>query len=540
MSGTITARRFRGTAVLMLALGCLAGASASAARAETFVVNSTADLPVAKQGEHLCITAADTCTLRAAVMEADIDGGTNTIVIPAGYFRLTIPPSTEAGFAGPSDAGNGALAIEDGTLNIVGAGARRTIVDGNHLDRIFAIGNTATVSISDLELTGGDSTGGGSSKEIDMGGAIYNTGALTLDRVAVVGNHADGGGGIFSVPGSYITIDHSLIANNTAYEAGGIRFDGGGELIDSTVTGNTLEPLPNQSYAQNPKLAVTLADELSGYGGGIDFRGGNNLDIVNSTITDNHALKGGGGLNSAQSYAAASSATSIGITLLLNTIIAGNTSSAGGQECNVEDNIIQSEGHNLASDGSCFLSGSGDLPNRNPLLGPLAFNGGPTETQALLTGSPAINAGAGEGCPQDDQRGVARPRSSCSIGAYQYVPPVPPTSAAPFSRQVHRKIERRRTHREAHRVKSAASRGKPAPLLAVGQDSGRNENLVARHVPAGEDHRVDGLRIAHVDCRVLGQHDCIGAVAGLDRPDGMEAEGLVEVGRGGRQRLSRG
>src|SRR6202035_878193 len=325
MSKTSAVRRLRGVAVLV-GLGCVAGASAQVAQAETFVVNSTADLPVAKLGEHVCITRADTCTLRAAVMEANIDGGRNKIVLPAGHYRLTIPPSTEAGFAGPSDASSGDLAIEAGTLTIVGAGARHTIVDGNHLDRIFSIGNTATVTIRDTTLTGGDSTGRGTSKEIDMGGAIYNTGTLTLDRVAVVGNHADGGGGIFSVPGSYITINQSLIAHNSAYEAGGIRFDGGGELIDSTVTDNRLEPLPKKSYAHDPKLAVTLANELSGYGGGIDFPGGNNLDIVNSTITDNHAIKGGGGLNSAQSYAAATSATSPGITLLLNTIVANNTS----------------------------------------------------------------------------------------------------------------------------------------------------------------------------------------------------------------------
>lgn len=421
MSKTSAVRRLRGVAVLV-GLGCVAGASAQIAQAETFVVNSTADLPVAKIGEHVCITRADTCTLRAAVMEANIDGGKNKIVLPAGHYRLTIPPSTEAGFAGPSNASSGDLAIEDGTLTIVGAGARHTIVDGNHLDRIFSIGNTATVTIRDMTLTGGDSTGRGTSKEIDMGGAIYNTGTLTLDRVAVVGNHADGGGGIFSVPGSYITINQSLIAHNSAYEAGGIRFDGGGELIDSTVTDNRLEPLPKKSYAHDPKLAITLANELSGYGGGIDFRGGNNLDIVNSTITDNHAIKGGGGLNSAQSYAAATSATSPGITLLLNTIIANNTSSAGGNNCNVEENIIESEGHNLASDGSCFLTAPGDLPNHNPLLGALAFNGGATQTEALLTGSPAIGAGATQGCPRHDQRGVTRPGGSCSIGAYQYVP----------------------------------------------------------------------------------------------------------------------
>jgi hypothetical protein len=425
---------------------CFAGAGAQAAQAEVFVVNSTADVPVAKLGEHVCVSTADTCTLRAAVQEADIDGGTNTIIVPAGDYKLTIPPATEAGFVGPTLASSGGLDIPDGTLTIVGAGARKTTIDGNHLDRVFAIDAPAVVSISDMTITGGDSTGGGTSKEIDMGGGIYNTGTLTLNHVAVVDNHADGGGGIFSIPGSYITIENSLIADNTAYEAGGIRFDGGGELINSTVTGNTLLPVPDESYVQDPKLAVTLADELSGYGGGIDFRGGNNLDIINSTITDNHAIKGGGGLNSAQSYAAASSATSIGITLLLNTIIADNTSTAGGEQCNVEDNIIQSEGHNLASDDSCFLTAPGDLPNHDPLLGPLAYNGGPTETEALLAGSPAIGSGATQGCPQYDQRGVARPQGACDIGAYQYVSSSTNNARAHTEQRRKRHARRRRVH----------------------------------------------------------------------------------------------
>jgi hypothetical protein len=447
------AGRLRGAALVVSGVVCLAGAQA--AQAETFVVNSTADVPVAKLDEHVCVSTADTCTLRAAVQEADIDGGTNTIIVPPGDYKLTIPPTTEAGFVGPSLDSGGGLDIPDGTLTIIGAGARKTTIDGNHLDRVFAIDAPAVVSISDMTITGGDSTGGGTSKEIDMGGGIYNTGTLTLNHVAVVGNHADGGGGIFSIPGSYITIENSLIADNTAYEAGGIRFDGGGELINSTVTDNTLLPVPEESYLQDPKLAITLANELSGYGGGLDFRGGNNLDIINSTITDNHAIKGGGGLNSAQSYAAATSATTIGITLLLNTIIADNTSTAGGQQCNVEDNIIQSEGHNLASDGSCFLTAPGDLPNHDPRLGPLAYNGGPTETEALLPGSPAIDNGATQGCPQYDQRGVARPQGACDIGAYQYVPA--PTSSARARTKRHRepRTERRRTHRRARHERHA-------------------------------------------------------------------------------------
>jgi CSLREA domain-containing protein len=436
---------------------CFAGAGAQAAQAATFVVNSTADQPDANPGDHMCTTDAAACTLRAAVQEANADGGANTILIPRGRFRLTIPPSTEAGFAGQDSAAAGDLDIT-ATLTIRGAGARQTVIDGRALDRVFSIANTAAASISDLTITGGDSTGGGTSKEIDMGGAIFNTGTLTLDRVALVGNNADGGGGVFSDPGSYITIRRSLIADNTAYEAGGLRFDSGGEVINSTITGNKLLPLPSQSYAQDPKLLAALGDELTGYGGGIDHRGGADLTIVNSTITDNHAIKGGGGLNSGQAYAAVSDQTAIARVRLLNTIIADNTSSAGPGNCNVQDMVIQSEGHNLDSDGSCFLTAAGDLPKRNPLLGPLAYNGGPTETEALLPGSPAIDAGASNGCPPDDQRGVARPEgSACDIGAYELIPSTTASANARAAlEQRHKAVQRRSRGRRRDRRRRAA------------------------------------------------------------------------------------
>jgi hypothetical protein len=136
---------------------------------------------------------------------------------------------------------------------------------------------------------------------------------------------------------------------------------------------------------------------------------------------------------------------------LLNTIIASNTSTNGPGNCNVQDMIIQSAGHNLDSDGSCFLTAAGDLPKRNPLLGALAFNGGPTETQALLPGSPAIGAGAADGCPRYDQRGVARPQGQgCDIGAYQYVEPTS-RSTRYAVRTRHRDPVRRPRGRHRHR-----------------------------------------------------------------------------------------
>ncbi len=77
-------------------------------------------------------------------------------------------------------------------------------------------------------------------------------------------------------------------------------------------------------------------------------------------------------------------------------------------------------GHNLASDASCALGAAGDLQNTNPLLGPLAANGGPTQTHGLQVGSPAIDAANATGAPATDQRGVARPvGTGFDIGAFE-------------------------------------------------------------------------------------------------------------------------
>jgi hypothetical protein len=280
-----------------------------------------------------------------------------------------------------------------------------------------------------------------------MGGAIFNRGTMTLERLRLVGNHADGGGAVFSIPATYITIRDSVLAHNSAVEGGAIRFDSGGELVNSTVTDNVLKSVPK---------AALLPDQLSGYGGGIDHRGGNDLAIVGSTIVGNHALKGGGGLNSAQGYAPVSERIALGRVRVRDSIIALNSSERGPANCHTAAQVIESTGHNLDSDGRCRLTAAGDLPGRDPLLGPLAANGGPTETMALLAGSPAIDAGGTDGCPRRDQRGVARPSGgACDIGAFEYVAPV---------RCAARRVSRRPSRRAARHHGSTAtrSRGKGA------------------------------------------------------------------------------
>ena len=115
---------------------------------------------------------------------------------------------------------------------------------------------------------------------------------------------------------------------------------------------------------------------------------------------------------------------------MLNTIIASNGADASADV----NGPITSEGHNLVgiSDGSVGFGTNGDLVGTstnplNPELGPLANNGGPTFTVAILPSSPAVNGGGDVGCALTDQRGVTRPQIvNCDIGAFELAdnPPV--------------------------------------------------------------------------------------------------------------------
>ena len=311
-------------------------------------------------------------------------------------------------------------------MTVRGAGADKTIVDGGGLDRVFCIGQSGNAHLSDMTITGGDPSHRGTSKGIALGGAVLNTGAVVLERVALTGNRADGGGGMFSVPGTMPVVRSSLIAGNRAFSGGGLRLDSGGIITNTTITGNALFPLPEPGQALQDRAFPTLfsltVNEGTGWGGGIDHRGGANVVITNSTITDNHAIRGGGGLASGQGYAPVSDKIALGTMTLQNTIVANNTSTSGSANCHVKDQIIASLGHNLATDDTCFLTATGDLPRTDPLLKPLADNGGPTQTQELAPQSPARDAATG--CPSDDQRGFPRPQAkACDIGAYEHQGP---------------------------------------------------------------------------------------------------------------------
>lgn len=374
--------------------------------AATFIVNSTADTSDDNPGNGICADADGDCTLRAAIQEANALAGNDSIVLSAATYTLS-------GAAGDDLALSGDLDIAD-TATITGAGTASTVIDGGGVDRIFDIdpsGIGVSATISNLTIRNGnlpgESGGGvrnrgmlslnntslsGNASAID-GGAILNLGTLTLHNGRVSGNSASrNGGGIFNGSASSLTVTASTVSSNAATATGS---DGGGIFNANSATLN----LTNSTITSN-----TANDA----GAGIFNDTGATATFVNDTISNNTASTGsGGGIFNA------------GAATLTNTIVANNA----GNNCG---GSITSGGNNLDSASSCGF-GAGNISGQDPLLGALADNGGPTQTRALPSGSPAIDAGSNAACPATDQRGVARPYpagGTCDIGAFEFTPGV--------------------------------------------------------------------------------------------------------------------
>jgi len=333
------------------------------------------------------------CSLREAVRAVDAGSGGDTIALPLGRFRLTI-----AG-AGEDAAATGDLDLTK-SVTITGAGARQTLIDGTGIDRVFDVASGVTALIADVTVTGGLVNGDG--------GGIASAGTLTLLRDTIANNEAiaagnNAGGGVDST--GILAVTQSTISGNRAYNGGGINFSGTATIADSTIAGNRAGGLGS-----------------NGDGGGISGSAGSSLALTGSTVADNHAFNGagsGGGID-------------VPAATLKSSIVANNRAHETSGSASYVDNCSHaatSNGRNLSDGHDCGLTATGDLQDVDPRLGPLQDNGGPTDTEALLAGSPAIDAG--DTCGTLDQRGTTRPRgASCDIGPYEFAPPIVTTTLA--------------------------------------------------------------------------------------------------------------
>jgi hypothetical protein len=456
-------------------------------QAGTFIVNIPSDVVDAIPGDGICDASPPNhvCTLRAAIQETNALPGSDTIILPPNTHplsqvsELTITDHLTITGGGASTTiidGNknarpnsGVLVINAGvTVNLSGV----TIRNGGRLSAASGGGirNMGTTTLTNSTVSGNSAS--------NAGGGIYNSGGtLTLTNSTVSGNNAGVGGGRgggIADDGGTMTLTNSTVSGNSSgFRGGGIDSFGTWTLTNSTVTGNSASAsggifnrgtltVTNSTVTGN---SATGASGVPGVAGGIGNFG--TMTLTNSTVSGNRANEEGGGINNNNSITGAAIASLFNSTItnnqadvdfngsgtgggvfneagatfiFQNTIIAGNSETlrvgnffvATTGEC---DGLITSGGNNLMENyntGHCTVSGIPPILT-DPKLGPLQDNGGPTQTHALLAGSPAIDGGNPGGCRDNlgvllptDQRGFPRSVDGnndsvvrCDIGAYE-------------------------------------------------------------------------------------------------------------------------
>lgn len=513
-------RRFAASMGLGLSLAFTASAAA-----KTFTVTTEAD-----SSDGAC--TATLCSLRDAVVAADKVGGSSAITLPAGEYKLTIPPScNSSGGCDADDPAHGDLDIKAGaSVSISGAGAGNTIINANHLDRALAVQKGASLSLSGATVENGAPTNYSTNtvRFGSGGGAIYSDGALTLNADVFTANGGSGltyGGAVFvDQDATLLKVNASTFFDNDTALGGG----GGAISLDpeshpgtasQSVTDSDFFDNGNQDFSDGGAIelnAGTLTISRStflgntGYGGGAVSEGWDTnqggppapiLHVIESTLSQNHGDIGGavavefGSISVSRSTIASNVADINGGTSgggiwifnaptvsLINSTVAGNTAPEGaglfyehpgptqtllndtiaensggggggiagignlnpsstfrntllafngaGGDCDAPVSASEDLGHNLDNDSSCFGSsgGQGDVLGKNPVLFPLGYHGGPTQTIPLRPGSPGLDAGSAKNtCPKTDQRGMPRPdrgETVCDIGAFEFQDPL--------------------------------------------------------------------------------------------------------------------
>jgi formylglycine-generating enzyme required for sulfatase activity len=345
----------------------------------------------------------------------------------------------------------GILVSRDVTIR--GLGADKTIVQAHEIpeesvDRVFLVPEGSTVTIRDMTVRHGDPP---MDENWRYGGGIMNRGALTLENCVVTRNVANNGGGIWSKGELNVlncTVTHN-VADRIATEA---DLPDGGVSVQACGSGGGIKLVKGARL--NMVGSTVSNNKAMSHGGGVFVACETTAELTNCTISGNRATTWGGGLYSknllhlnhctvVNNYAKAVCASNqmasrcprgeggggvyVSHTLhFTNTIIANN----GREDCvlapagiygMLESGKIGANVNNLVGDGRCDAAHAGD-----PLLGPLADNGGPSLTYALLPGSPAIDVVPVVSCTvSTDQRGAPRPavlmsaERPCDIGAFE-------------------------------------------------------------------------------------------------------------------------
>ncbi len=429
--------------------------------AGTYTLSNLGELLIAPSGPSMTLTIQG-AGAGSTIIDADQQsraleiGSGATVTIQGVTVKNGLaqqPVNASCGGANPLPVAGGGGILDQGTLTL-----NQDVISGNRAlgpgGGIADMSAEGPLTITDTTISGNTTCEGAQPLQAD-GGGIFTCGCnstiisdSTISDNGTPAGTQSSGGGIADEGYSPLQITDTTISGNTSTAGGGIfsgLVEGGGDvtLTGDTVSGNT---------ASAP--VGVEAPFISGMGGGI-LNQSDNLSIVNSTIADNTAASGGGIASGAQtdtisfSTIAGNTATGSapgasgnleslfgGLFTLDNSIVAGGVHAAdptgGSDNCNglTASGAFTTAGYNLfdGSGAQCGANTGGvstDLVVPSAGLGPLADNGGPTQTMALLTGSPAIDAASPTVCATEtlgiDQRGVARPQGrACDIGAFEY------------------------------------------------------------------------------------------------------------------------
>ena len=343
------------------------------------------------------------------------DAGGTLSVSACTFFKNT---ASDGGAIDNADnAGTGTLTVSGSTFTdnraIFGPGV--DTYDGGAIDNADNAGiGTLTVSGSTFtdnsatSCTSNCSGGGGAIDSGDDGG----TGTLAVSPSMFSGNSAHYGGALASGAGTGTVSGSTFSANRGNGNGGAID---NGSIAGSGVAGTlsvSASTFSANSAVGNPKAPNVYNDMPNGYGGAIDNEPTGTLSVSGSTFSANTAKKSGGTIN--------------------NFHLVWVAADVFNGPCNEVDGVSwNDEGYNVGKDASCLKAGTGDVSHGAGHLGPLAHNGGPTETMLPLAGNTALgvvplnsnvklNGTSVTLCPTIDQRGVhSAAGKACNAGAVQ-------------------------------------------------------------------------------------------------------------------------
>jgi CSLREA domain-containing protein len=416
------------------------------------------------------------CSLREAVRAANLNvavgacsagaAGHDTVMIPAGTYVLSLAGD------GEDAAVTGDLDVTE-ALTLIGAGASSTILDGNDTgngvddvtdDRVLDV--FASTVAQHLTVRNGFVLG--------FGGGVRASAPFTGDFIVVSGNTArstlaGGAGGGIAMSDSTLVLTNSRVEGNRAVlgaVGGGIALDDAPATIAATTIsanaatgdadGGGIDMRGGSPFAVTMS-ECTVATNEGGPGGGMLVGPNAVLVLSNSTVSDNASTASGGGLRIVGASAVLRNVTIAGNrcdadlagldarggglqisggseVTLRNTILAGNVDPTGATPEDDCAGPVTSGGWNLVQSivGCTLTPTTGDLIGVDPLLESLQDNGGPTQTRALPSASPAVDAGdpsIPSTCTPTDQRGLSRPQGlACDIGAFERGDFIPTTT----------------------------------------------------------------------------------------------------------------